>query len=75
MITKATFNKAVIQRTRDARKAAELTQEEVALALGITQGLYKTYETCTPIPLYLLERFAIITRSEPAWIAFGNKRP
>ena len=40
----ATVNKALIERVRDARKEAGLSQEDIARQLGLTDGGYGHYE-------------------------------
>lgn len=71
---KAAFNAGLRDRTKQAREAARLTQEEIAKALGISQGTYKQYETRSVLPLHLIERFAIITRVDPWFLITGESR-
>lgn len=71
---KEKFDAVYIARTKEARKASPLSQEEVATALGIKQDRYKNYETKTPLPLYMLEQFCIIVREDPYYIMFGKRR-
>lgn len=71
---KKKFAEGVIERTRQARINSGLTQDQMASALGVQQGVYKTYETRTPIPLHLVERFSIIARTDEYYIIFGKTR-
>ena len=69
---KTKFSAGVIARTIEARDAARLNQPQMATALGIPRDKYKQYEIRTPLPLYLMEQFCAITRTDPCWLAFGR---
>jgi ribosome-binding protein aMBF1 (putative translation factor) len=55
------FKKAFLARTKRAREAAGLTQEELAQRLGIRQDKYAKYETRSPLPHQYVARFCEIT--------------
>jgi transcriptional regulator with XRE-family HTH domain len=57
----ANFDRAFCARVRAAREARNMTQADIARALGISLGAYQKYETRTPLPHHLVEEFAKIT--------------
>ncbi len=59
-MTRAQFNKAFAERTRQARALTSLTQGEMATALGIELDAYKKYEQRSPMQPYLVQRFCLI---------------
>jgi hypothetical protein len=67
-----TFNDAYIRRIKTLREALGWTQEEMATALGVPLDRYKKYETRSPLPPYLVERFALIVRREPCFVLTGK---
>ena len=56
--TRRVFNAAVRRRTRELRKAAGLSQAQVAEALGMTQQTYSHFESRSVMPLHLMPAFA-----------------
>ena len=71
-----TFNDAYIRRIKTLREALGWTQEEMATALGVPLERYKKYETRSPLPPYLIERFALVVRREPFFVLTGKaQRP
>lgn len=73
-IYKESFNR----RVKECRVEASLTQEKVAVALGIQKDTYSKYEQwrterITCLPHYLIERFAIIVRRTPTYILTGRE--
>lgn len=48
-------------RIQEARKQADLTQDEIAEKLGMKQWKYAKYETRSLMPHHLLARFCEIT--------------
>lgn len=57
----ARFKKAFLARTKLAREAAGLTQEELAKRLGIRQDKYAKYESRSPLPHQYVARFCEVT--------------
>jgi transcriptional regulator with XRE-family HTH domain len=57
---------------REAREARGWTQAQMALALGIPAERYRKYETRSPLPLYLVERFALITGRDVVYLVTGK---
>jgi len=74
MMEKAAFKAGFQERTTRAREEAGLSQEQLAKALGLSQGTYKQYETRSMLPTHLIERFAIITRTDPWFLLTGSHR-
>jgi DNA-binding XRE family transcriptional regulator len=57
----ARFKKAFLARTKRAREAAGLTQEEMARRMGIRQDKYAKYESRSPLPHQYIARFCEVT--------------
>jgi transcriptional regulator with XRE-family HTH domain len=70
--TEAQYKQAFIARVKAARNAADMTQQQIADALGMPQDKYKQYETRTLLPHHLIGRFCIITRAYPEWLVTGR---
>lgn len=68
----STMRRAYIARVKEARKLTGRTQQEMATALGISLDRYKKYETRSPLPPYLLPRFAAIVGREVDTIMTGR---
>jgi len=62
---------ALVLRTRQARMAAQLTQEQIAEKLGIWQDTYKNYETNRPLPPRLHPAFLECTGTDAVWFVLG----
>jgi DNA-binding XRE family transcriptional regulator len=60
---KSVFNAAMQVRTKEAREATGLTQDQMAVELGISQTVYSKYEArrSSLMPHALLARFCEIT--------------
>lgn len=71
--TAGDFLKGFCERVRAARKARGLTQMEMAAALGIGHEAYRAYEKRTPLPHFLVERFARITGVEIEYLFNGRQ--
>ena len=65
----------LLERTTSARTAKGWTQEFVASALGIPLERYKKYETRSALPLYLIERFCLLTDLDPNFLVTGKGSP
>ena len=64
LMTPAEFVELYIARTKRLR--------EMTLALGVPYERYKKYETRTPLPHELVERFALITRVPIEFVITGR---
>lgn len=63
---------AFIRRTRLAREARFDRQKPMYKLLGIDQGLYKQYETRTPLPHRFIPRFCLIAGVDLEWLLTGE---
>lgn len=70
----STLRREICRRTRELREARGLTQAQVAANLGIGEEAYRKYESRSPMPHVLLERFAILVGSEVSYIITGKNR-
>jgi transcriptional regulator with XRE-family HTH domain len=68
----AAFNEALIARVHRLRNDKGWTAEQMAIALGIPPDRYRKYEYRTPLPHYLIERFALQVGREVEYILFGR---
>jgi transcriptional regulator with XRE-family HTH domain len=68
------FNSALCARVKHLRELKDWTSEEMATALGINPDAYRKYEYRTPIPHYLVERFALIVVRDVEYVLTGNIR-
>lgn len=57
------------------RLQSDMTQEQMAEALGISLDRYRKYENRTPLPLYLVEPFSIITNYSIMFVVTGTLAP
>ncbi len=66
------FNNAYCQRVRDLRVARGWSAEQMATALGIPPDRYRKYETRSPMPAYLVERFGLIVDRDVQFVLTGK---
>lgn len=59
--TERAYIERLLTRTRAARERLGKSQAEMAVLLQIPKDTYKTYETRSPLPHYLIEPFCGIT--------------
>jgi transcriptional regulator with XRE-family HTH domain len=71
-LSETEFNRALFERVRELRQARGWTAEEMATALGITADRYRKYESRTPIPHFLIERFALIVGRDLDYVLTGK---
>jgi transcriptional regulator with XRE-family HTH domain len=69
------FNEALISRVKQWREEKGWTAEQMAIALGIPAARYRKYESRTPLPAYLFQRFCLITETDLENLLFGKPRP
>lgn len=69
------YESALCQRVRDLRDARGWTQMQMATALDIPYERYKKYETRSPLPHYLLERFALLVGQDLHYVVTGKRAP
>lgn len=71
--TQRLYNDGLRARTKALRKAKGFTYKKMALYLGgIEWEAYKKYETRSPMPAYLYERFCDITGGNMTWLVTGK---
>jgi transcriptional regulator with XRE-family HTH domain len=70
----ALFNNAYCQRVRDLRDERGWTADQMATALGIPPDRYRKYETRSPMPAYLVERFALIVGRDVEYVLTGKAK-
>lgn len=70
----ALFNNAYCQRVRDLRDERGWTADQMATALGIPPDRYRKYETRSPMPAYLVERFALIVGRDVEFVLTGKAK-
>jgi DNA-binding XRE family transcriptional regulator len=68
------FKKAFLDRTAKLREGWGGSQADMAEALGIRTSNYEKYETRTPLPHYLIPRFAQIVEVEISFLFTGRAR-
>jgi transcriptional regulator with XRE-family HTH domain len=66
-----TFNEELRRRTRELREGRELQQQQIADLLGVDVETYKKYETRTPLPRYLIPRFARLVGASISFLMTG----
>lgn len=73
VLTPAEFDELFVARTRALRELKGWTALEMATALGIPADRYRKYETRTPMPHDLLDRFAMITGVSVEFLITGRR--
>lgn len=68
----ARFNDELCARVARLRAEREWTQEQMATALGVPKERYKKYETRSPLPVYLIPRFAQIMDCSIEYVMTGK---
>jgi len=71
----AEFKTAIVERVKRLREDRGWTAEQMATALGVPADRYRKYEYRTPLPHYLIERFALIVGRDPEYILLGKIPP
>lgn len=66
------FNRALCERVQALRNRRGFTSEQMAIALGIPAERYRKYETRTPLPAWLWERFALIVGCDLEYLLTGR---
>jgi transcriptional regulator with XRE-family HTH domain len=68
------FKEEFIARTKQARKQAGLSQQDMSDILGIEQGTYKQYEVRSPLPHQYVTAFCAATHVTTQWLFTGRQR-
>jgi len=66
------FNEALCARTHKLRNDRGWTSAQMATALGVPPDRYRKYEYRSPLPHYLIQRFALIVGREIEYILTGK---
>lgn len=69
------FNEALVARVHRLRNERGWTAEQMATALGVPPDRYRKYEYRSPLPHYLLERFALIVGRDIDYVLTGKLSP
>ena len=62
------FNDALCARVHRLRNERGWTSEQMATALGVPPDRYRKYEYRSPLPSYLVERFALIVGQDISYV-------
>jgi DNA-binding XRE family transcriptional regulator len=71
----ALFNDALCARVHRLRNERGWTAAQMATALGIPPERYRKYEYRSPLPHYLMERFALIVGRDLEYVLLGRAAP
>ena len=71
-LDEAQFNDALCARVQRLRIERDWTQQQMASAIGVPFERYKKYETRSPLPAYLLPRFAQVVDRDVAFLITGQ---
>lgn len=69
------FNDQICARIRQLRIDKDWTQAQMAAAIGVPVERYKKYETRSPLPAYLIPRFAMIVDRPMSYVLTGKDDP
>jgi hypothetical protein len=67
------FNDALCARVHRLREQRGWTAAQMATALGVPAERYRKYEYRSPLPHYLIERFALIVGRDVEYVLTGNR--
>jgi transcriptional regulator with XRE-family HTH domain len=68
----ALFNEALCARTHELRNERGWTSLQMATALNVPPDRYRKYEYRSPLPAYLMERFALIVGCDLDYLLTGR---
>lgn len=71
-LDEAQFNDEMCERIQRLRIERAWTQQQMAAAIGLPHERYKKYETRSPMPAYLLPRFAQVVDRTVSYILTGK---
>jgi transcriptional regulator with XRE-family HTH domain len=71
----AKFNDSLCARVHRLREDRGWTSEQMATALGVPPDRYRKWEYRSPMPHYLLERFALIVGRDVEYVLTGKVTP
>jgi DNA-binding transcriptional regulator YiaG len=68
----ALFNEQLCARVHRLRNERGMTAQEMATVLGVPADRYRKYEYRSPLPHYLLEKFALIVGRDVEFLLTGR---
>lgn len=68
------FENSLCERVRALRDGKGWTAEQMAIALGIPPDRYRKYENRSPLPQWLIPKFAQITDRSIEYVLTGKDR-
>jgi hypothetical protein len=71
----AEFNERLCARVHRLRNERGWTAQQMATALGVPPERYRKYEYRSPLPHYLIERFALIVGRDIEYVLTGTRTP
>lgn len=71
--SEAAYNAALCARVKHCRLQKNWTAEQMARALGVPAERYRKYEARSVLPLYLVERLALICDKSIEFIVTGRE--
>lgn len=71
----AIFNDALCARVHRLRNERGMTAMEMATVLGVPAERYRKYEYRSPLPHYLLKKFALIVGRDIEYVLTGEMSP
>jgi DNA-binding XRE family transcriptional regulator len=72
-VEEAEFNQKLCARIFRLRSERGWTQAQMAAAIGVPHERYKKYETRSPMPAYLVPRFALQVDRDPCYVLTGKQ--
>jgi transcriptional regulator with XRE-family HTH domain len=70
--TPAEYLKALLRRTQGLRERRNYTQAQMASFLGISVAVYKKYETRSPLPHRLINKFCLLADTDETYFLTGK---
>lgn len=67
------FENALCARVKALREEKGWTAEQMAIALGIPPDRYRKYENRSPMPQYLIPRFALVVDRTSEYVLTGKE--
>ncbi|MFA7308308.1 MAG: helix-turn-helix transcriptional regulator [Hyphomicrobium sp.] len=67
------FENALCARVKRLREEKEWTAEQMAIALGVPPERYRKYENRSPMPQYLIPRFALVVDRSVEYVLTGKE--
>ena len=67
------FNDELCARIQRLRVERDWTQQQMAAAIGVPHERYKKYEVRSPLPAYLIPRFAQVVDRSISYVVTGTE--